>query len=101
MAAHCGGDGQHFHARLPGLAVDDGLIGLEKGPGMVFVREFDPRGEEAAPLLRGKLPVVRVVFPGAPLTGKLLQVEIMAKGRLFLPTLIGPVSYLRHLAHSS
>ena len=68
---------------------------------MVFVREFDPRSEEAAPFLRGKLPVVRVIFPGAPLTGKLLQVEITAKGRLFLPTLLGPLSYLRHLAHSS
>ena len=101
MAARRFGDGQHFHARLPGLAVDDGLVGLEEGAGMVFVREFDPRGEEAAPFLRGKLPVVRVVFPGAPLTGKLLQVEITAKGRRFLSTLLGPLFYLRHLAHSS
>ena len=76
---HGFGDGQHFHARLPGLAVDDGLVGLEEGAGMVFVGEFDARGEEAAPFLRGKLPVVRVVFPGAPLTGKLLQVEITAQ----------------------
>ncbi len=36
------GDGQHFHARLPGLAVDDGLVGLEEGAGMVNVCEFDP-----------------------------------------------------------
>ena len=73
------GDGQHFHPRLPGLAVDDGLVGLEEGAGMVFVREFDPRGEEAAAFLRGKLPVVRVVLPGAALAGKLLQVEITAR----------------------
>ena len=101
MATRRFGDGQHFHARLPGLAVDDGLVGLQEGAGMVFVRELDPRGEEAAPFLRGKLPVVRVVLPGAPLTGKVLQVEIAPKGRLFLPTLLGPLFYLRHLAHSS
>ena len=101
VAAGRFGDGQHFHARLPGLAVDDGLVGLEEGAGMVFVREFDPGGEEAAAFLRGKLPVVRVVLPGAPLTGKILQVEITAKGRLFPPALFGPLLYLRHLAHSS
>ena len=81
------GNGQDFHAGLPGLAVDDGLVGLEEGGGMVLVGEFDARGEEAAALLRGKLPVIRVVFPGAPLTGELLQLEIGPKGRLFMPTL--------------
>jgi hypothetical protein len=91
----------HLNARLPGLAVDDGLVGLEEGAGVVFVGEFDSGGEEAAAFFRGKLPVVRVVLPGAPLTGKILQVEITAKGRIFPPALFGPLSYLRHLAHSS
>ena len=79
VAAHRFGDGQNFHPRLPGLAVDDGLVGLEEGAGMVFVGELDAGGEEAAALLRGKLPVVRVILPGAALAGKLLQVEITAQ----------------------
>ena len=94
VAAHGFGDGQHFHARLPGLAVDDGLVGLEEGAGMVFVREFDPGGEEAAPFLRGKLPVVRVVFPGAPLAGKLLQVEITAQRPPFSAGSVRPAAFI-------
>ena len=76
------GDGQHFHARLPGPAVHDGLVGLEKGAGMVLVGQFDAGSEEAAPLLGRKLAIVGIISPVAALTGKLLQVEIRPKGRL-------------------
>ena len=101
MLLHGFGDGEYFQARLSGLAVDDGLVGLEEGAGVVLVRELDAGGEEAAPFLRRKLPVIRIVLPGAALTGELRQIQIRPESRLFLPALFRPLLYLRHLAHSS
>ncbi len=95
------GDGQHLHPLLVGLAMDDPGVGLQKGPGMFFVGEFDARLEEVAAFLRGKLPVVRVVLPGAALAGKRSPGRDRAQGPPFCPALFGSGFYLRHRAHSS
>jgi hypothetical protein len=81
--------------------MDDPSVSLEKSPGMLFVGEFYAGLEKVAAFLRSKLTVVRVIVPGLALTGKGLQIKVVAQGRGLGRTALGAVFYLRHRAHSS
>ena len=62
---------------------------MEKGPGVVLIRQFDA-GPQKMFFLRGiKTFILLVIRPVLGLALKLLQVQVLADGGLFVPAFFG------------
>ncbi len=78
-------DGKNFQTGLAGFTMHDRAVGLQKSAGMIFVRQFDAGPQEMFFFPGIKILIIFVIRPVLGLALKLLQVQILADGSLFIP----------------